>query len=177
MDEKDNARLGRLIKELARGNGEALGDIARLIERILYAIGSYYFKNKADVEDAIQNLYVLLHEKASKFQSNKNACGWLIKLYENLIKSHLRKYKRDAKNTADIEVFDNVPTKVDEQYIENYLFLREIFSKLSAYEYELVKLRFWCHYSIRDVARMLRRSKGSIENDLKKLKEKVKRMD
>ncbi len=176
MDERDNARLGQLIAELARGNCVVLEEIAQLIERILYAIGNVYFRNKTDVEDAIQNLYVLLYHKASRFRENTNACAWVIKLYTNLIKTHLRKYKRDAKHVAEMEVFEKEHVATDEQYIENYVFLKEILSQLSTYEYKLVTLYYWCGCSIREVAAKVHKSKGSIENDLKKLKEKIERL-
>ncbi len=175
MDEKDNARLGLLIMELARGNCAVLEEIAQFIEKILYAIGNTYFKNKADVEDAIQNLYIKLYHKASRFRKNSNACSWIIKLYTNLIKSHLRKYKRDAKHIGEMEVFEKERAVMDERYIENHVFLTEILSSLTKYERELVQWYYWCGFSIREVAEKMHKSKGSIENDLKKLKEKIER--
>ena len=176
MDERDNARLGQLLVELARGNCAVLTEIAQLVERVLRAIGNEYFRNKADVEDTIQSLYVLLYHKASRFRQNTNASAWVIKLYINLIKSYLRRYKRDAKCTVELEAVDHLFAETDERHIENHLFMKEMLSKLSAYEYELVQLHFWGGCSIREVAKILHKSKGSVENDLKKLKEKMERV-
>lgn len=176
MDERDNARLGQLLVELARGNCAVLTEIAQLVERILRAIGNAYFRNKADVEDTIQSLYVLLYHKASRFRQNTNASAWVIKLYINLIKSYLRRYKRDAKCMVEPEAVDHLFAETDERHIENHLFMKEMLSKLSAYEYELVQLHFWGRYSIREVAKILHKSKGSVENDLKKLKERMERV-
>ena len=45
--------------------------------KILYSVGNIYYKQKADIEDAIQDLLIELYNKAKKFRVNKNACAWI----------------------------------------------------------------------------------------------------
>ena len=71
MNEKDNKRLGELIFLLARGNISVLSEIYLLMYNILYAVGNVYLNQKADIEDEIGNLLLLLYEKASKFKKTK----------------------------------------------------------------------------------------------------------
>ena len=102
MEEETNKRLGELINVLSEGNVDALREIALIMERILYAIGFTYFYNKADVEDAIQNLYVTLYYKAKWYKRNKNACAWIIKIYENSIKNSLNRKKTEMRYVTDL---------------------------------------------------------------------------
>lgn len=74
MNEEANKRLGNLIFSLAHGNIAALADIYMLMVKILYAVGNIYFTQRADIEDAIQDLLILLYDNAHKFKRNKNAC-------------------------------------------------------------------------------------------------------
>lgn len=97
MNEEDNKRLGLLIFALARGDVSVLEDIYLLMVKILYAIGNIYFNQKADIEDVIQDFLILLYEKAGKFKHNKNACAWVIKLYQNLIYRKLENRRREEK--------------------------------------------------------------------------------
>ncbi len=176
MDEQDNKRLGELLRRLADGNALVLNEIASLMERLLRVVGNSYYKNHADVEDAIGNLYVKLYDNAHKFKNNSNACAWVIKVYENSIKSHLRSQNKEQlflqENGADLFLHN----EIDEKYIENHLFLREIFDKLTEEERDLIIYYYWCKCSIREVAGILRKPKTSIDRRLKKLEEKIKNL-
>ena len=175
MDEASNRRLGELIQELAQGNCLALEEIALLIERILRVIGNAYYRNKADVEDEIHNLYIRLYENARYFKKNKNACAWVVKIFENSIKSHLRKRKNEDKFlNEEILSFKTSSSIVDEKYVENYLFLREIFDVLSEEERKLVIYYHWCKCSIREVAQILHKSKSGVSKQLHRLEKKIK---
>ena len=65
----------------------------------------------------------------------------------------------------------------DENYIANYLFLKDIMSKLDVREQELVEYVFILGMSYSETARIFHRPKSTIEYQIKKLKEKIKNMD
>ena len=175
MDEESNNRLGELIKELADGNCFVLEEIALLLERILMTIGNAYYQNRADVEDEIQNLYVTLYEKAKCFKKNTNACAWVIKIFENSIKSRLRRRKSEDKFLQEeILNFKTASYALDEKYVENHLFLREIFDRLSEEEKKLIIYYHWCKCSMREIAHILHKSKSAVDKQLQKLEEKIK---
>ena len=77
MDENTNLALGEFIFKLAKGNIDALENIYLIMAKILYSVGNIYYKQKADIEDAIQDLLIELYNKAKKFRVNKNACAWI----------------------------------------------------------------------------------------------------
>ena len=173
MDEKTNKRLGELIFELARGNVEALEDIYKIMCRILYAIGTIYYKQRADIEDAIQNLLITLYYKAKRFKKNTNACAWIIKIYQNSIKNQLLHIKREE---AYLEAAADKAERIeDEKYLENHLFVSEIFGRLNEYERNLIIYRYWCKCSIKEVADICGKPKSTVETHLKNLEETIKK--
>ncbi len=175
MDEQDNKILGELLKRLADGDRSAIGEIAEKIEKILKAIGNIYYRNRADIEDAISNLYLKLMKNANKFHSNDNASAWIIKIFENGIRSHLRSIRREQEYIQENGAELLSSNQIDEKYIENHLFIREVFEKLMREERRLIIYYYWCHFSIREIADILHKSKSAIDRALKKLEEKAKK--
>ncbi len=177
MDEATNKRLGELIMQLADGDVGALDGIAMLIERILRAIGNIYYKNKADVEDAIHDLYMKLFRTAKNFRVNKNASAWIIRMYENDIKTSLHLRQKETEFLQeDPFLYTTAQNTVDVYYIENYVFLHEIIDRLNNDERRLIIYYHWCKCTVREVAHILRKSKSCVSMQLKKLEEKVKNL-
>lgn len=176
MDEKTNKRLGELIFELARGNIDALEDIYKIMCKILYAIGTIYYKQRADIEDAIQNLLMTLYYRAKKFKKNGNACAWVIKIYQNSIKNQLLHIKKEeAYLETAAEKLQTGGYADNEKYLENHLFVSEIFGKLTEYERDLIIYRYWCKCSIKEVADICKKPKSTVETHLKNLEETIKK--
>ncbi len=167
MDEQGKRRLGVLIRNLALGDTSALGDISLLMEKVLKAVGNSYYKHKVDIEDAISSLYVRLYYVAEKFQYDKNPYSWIIKIYENIIKSDLRAKKLEREHLQ--KNYFIVRDAVDEQYIENHLLIRGILDKVSKEEAYILIYYYWCKCSIREIAEILKKSKSTVERKLKKL--------
>ena len=175
MNEEANKRLGNLIFSLAHGNIAALADIYMLMVKILYAVGNIYFTQRADIEDAIQDLLILLYDNAHKFKRNKNACAWIIKLYQNMIYKNLKKRKSEDNYISEQIQLQNITSLEDNsKYIENYLFFNEIFDKLDKYEQDLVIYRCVGKCSIKEVTDILGKPKSTVESQLKKLENKIK---
>ena len=177
MDEATNKRLGELLKRLAKGEVSVLTDIADIMKHILMKIGYAYYRNRADLEDAIQGLYVKLYDKAKYFRKNTNACSWIIKIFINSIKTQLSKKKREE-NYLQREIV-NLKAEADftsEDYIEKHLLIREIFDKLTEEERQIVIYYYWGKCSLQEVAKILHKSKTAIYNKVVKLEEKIKKL-
>lgn len=69
MNEEDNKRLGRLIFALACGNISVLDEIYQMLAKLLYAVGNIYYSQRADIEDAIQDLlFIRMHASSRKIK-------------------------------------------------------------------------------------------------------------
>lgn len=174
MNDDDNQRLGELIFALANGDIEALSDIYLLTSKILYAVGNIYFSQTADIEDAIHNLLMVLCHKAKKFKSNENACAWIVRLFKHSIINQLRRRKRER----DYFIVKNEKNKsraAGALCLENYIFIGEIFGRLNEYERDLIIYRYWCNCSIKEIADIFRLPKSTMESQLCKLEDKIKK--
>lgn len=177
MNEEDNKRLGRLIFALACGNISVLDEIYQMLAKLLYAVGNIYYSQRADIEDAIQDLLILLYQNARKFKENKNACTWVIQIYQNMIRNRLRRQRTEDTYLSEQATLQSLIAKEDSsKYIENHLFISEIFDKLNEYEQNLIIYRFWGGNSIGETAEYFGKPKSTIESQLKALEEKIKKL-
>lgn len=175
MDEKKNRKLGEYIFQLAKGNINVLENIYLIMAKILYSVGNIYYIQKADIEDAIHDLLIELYYKSKKFKENRNACAWIVRIYENLILNRLKHRKKEddyiSDRTAKLQIESN---QDDEKYLENYLFVKELFGRLSRQEQQLIIYRYWCACSLGEMSTILKKPKSTIESQLKSVEEKVK---
>ncbi len=175
MGRESNKNLGLLIARMAKGDASVLSEISKQVEELLKKIGCAYYKNFADVEDAIQNVYIKLYHQAKKYRRNENARAWIATMYKNDIKSDLRVQRREYEYIKqEISHLQSNTNIVDERYVDEYLITQEIFSKLTEEERDLIVYYYWCGESIRQIAVRIRQPKSTICNKLQKLKEKVK---
>jgi len=171
MEEKQNKYLGELLIRLGNKEISVLAEIYIIMRKILYVVGNIYYKQIADIEDAIQDLLVILCYKAPKFKKNKNACAWIISVYQNSIRNSLRGKGREEQLEVfyDLDKYDKV---VSEKYIENHAFISEMFSKMTEYEQQLFIYRYWGSCSISEIAKIMKKPKSTIESQLNKIKDK-----
>lgn len=175
MDEKTNKTLGEYIFQLANGYIEVLENIYLIMAKILYSVGNIYFNQKADIEDAIQDLLIELFYKAHKFRDNRNACAWVVKIYENLILNKLKHRNKEDEYISDkIAKLQIEANQSDERFIENHLFVKELFGRLSRKEQQLIIYRYWCNCSLGEMSKIMKKPKSTIESQLKNVEEKVK---
>ena len=171
MEEKQNQYLGELLLRLGNGEVSVLEEIYNILFKVLVSVGNIYYCQLSDIEDAIQDLLVTLYDKAKKFRENKNACAWVITIYQNQIKDKLKKAKTEQ---IFCEQLANAKIEyIDEIYIENHVFIKDMFFKLTEYEQQLIIYRFWCDCSINDLAKLFKKPKSTIQSQLEKLKSKI----
>lgn len=172
MDMEDNKRLGKALISLGKGNFAALSEITSLMQKLFYTIANSYYRSKADVEDAVQDLYLTLCKKAKDFKRNENAKGWLVRVFNNQLLSKKRKELRENEALGEY-ARTRANTAVDEEYLEKYLFLKETKDNLTEEEWKLFEYSQWYGYTIREIAKLTHKSKGAVEYQLNKLKEKI----
>jgi len=174
MDEEKNFILCRLLAELANGDADALGEIYKIIGKNLFLIANKYFNNKFDVEDAVQNFCCNLHEKSKKFKHTKNAYAWLICVFKNEIKNKLKQKKREVPILDELEYAISDTTT---DYLDNYVFIQDIFACLTPFERKIVNLRFIEGHNLDYIAKKLCKSESSIRYYIEKIREKIKNCD
>lgn len=177
MNEENKLRLGYLILELAKGNTDTLVEIYTLMGRVLYAIGNTYFYDEEDVKDSVQNLLLGLFEKSKKFRSNDNAYAWIIRIYVNSLLNLKKRNKIEERILKDYAEKLKRQSRPLDEYLSTYLYTRDIMGRLTPYERKLAFMRFYCGFSLDEIAKDLHKSKSTIQYRIYKIEEKLRNFE
>lgn len=172
MDTITNEKLSGYLFELAKGNIKVLEHIYSSNAKILYSIGNSFFKNRIDVESSISDLLIKLVDVASEFKGG-NARAWIVKIYKNLLINKTKRMKLEEKYMENFQPFR---PQNDEAFIENFVFLNEIFQKLNFYEQDLVVYKYWCGCTLTELATIMKKPKSTLQSQLEKLEKKIREM-
>ncbi len=178
MDETLEIKLGELLLQLKNGDISVLSEIDKIIGKRLRAYANIYYLQKADVDDAVQSLLCKLCYAVNKYTERRHAYAWVIKVFKNSILSHI---KRENLEQNYLQLYGNQMTpnanNNADNYISNYLFLKEIMSNLDSREQKLLEYVFILGMSYSETARLLHKAKSTVEYQIERLKEKIKNMD
>lgn len=172
MDMEENKRLGDALISLGEGNFDALHEITSRLQKLFYVIANTYYPSKADVEDAVQDFYLVLIKKAKKFKRNQNAKGWIVRVFNNLLLSKKRKEQREL-DAMDEYARAQIRIVVDEKCLDMHILFQEIQYNLSPDEWMIFKYSYWYGYTVREIAKLMHKSKSTIDYKLNKIEKKV----
>ncbi len=64
MDETEKNEIGRLVKEITKGNKDAIREIYERCGKVMYVIAREFLKEKADIQDTIHDALIKIVQKA-----------------------------------------------------------------------------------------------------------------
>lgn len=134
---------------------------------MIYRICLMYLRNGLDAEDAYQEIFIKIMEKATKFESDNHQKAWIITVTNNHCKNILRK-----RNFLKIIPYDeniNIPV-IDNN--DNDI-LKIIFTLPLNYR-NVIYLYYYEGYSTKEIAKMLRIPDATIRTWLKRARESLK---
>lgn len=88
-----NLRCDRALRKLSEGDITALTVLYDLMGRQMYALSFSILKNPADAEDAIQDAFVKLMQKAHTYRKDEAAKPWILTITRNAAIDILRSRK------------------------------------------------------------------------------------
>lgn len=131
----------------------------------VYRICIIYLKNNADAEDAFQEIFIKVIEKAPIFMNSDHEKAWIITVTSNHCKNVLRKRKREKTTILD----------------ENYIFNNEskeellpIILKLPLEYRNVIYLYYYEGYSTKEISSILKRRDATVRTWLKRAREDLK---
>jgi RNA polymerase sigma-70 factor (ECF subfamily) len=97
----DNARAAaladaRLTQAIASGDGHAFGALVRRYDALLHRTAQRILRNDADVDDAVQNAYLLAYRGIRNFRRDSKLSTWLVRIVINEALGCLRKRAQSA---------------------------------------------------------------------------------
>lgn len=139
--------------------------------------------SQEDVEDCLQELYILAYENYDALIQSPNPIGWLFQTLKNITNNYRRK-KIKRLNYLPLSDFDNEKYFEDNEnnmlfrimtnHFSDELIISIIFSKLSEKEKLLYSMRYTDKLSSKDIAKKLNVSDILIRVNLHNLKKKIK---
>lgn len=173
----------RLVALARDGDLAAYSELVNRYQRAVYGIVSRMVVSRDDVDDVVQDVFVLTYKSIDKFRGQSAFSTWLHSIAVNTTMKHLRKIKvRQAMSIDDPDtgfentlVSENEPSPLDAvEDQERKAAVRKAVDGLSEKHRIVVALHYFENYSCEEIAKILNCSVGTVWSRLhygcKKLK-------
>ena len=157
-----------LLGEVSEGSREALGLLFRRYARAVFILSSRILRDVAEAEDLVQEVFLLLFEKAKLFDPSKGSGGsWILRI-AYLRALDRRKYlgvrHHYTAQPIDDERLYASQGIVSIEDIEGRRLLERLRGELSAEQRETLELHFFEGYSFAEIADKTHQSLGNVRN-------------
>ncbi len=167
----DKRRLNKLLIEIGDGSERAFEEFYYATYKGIYAFIYPYFKNGEDTEDALQDIYMQVKDKAYMYKKDTDARAWLFQLAKNHSLNLIYKKKRENDKAEALISEYNEPR---ETKWDNTIFL--VMQKvLNEDEYQIVIRYVLMNYKHKDIANELGMPLGTVLSKYKTALEKLRK--
>jgi RNA polymerase sigma-70 factor (ECF subfamily) len=169
------------IRELAKGNIQALEQIYNLMKTTVYAVALAIVRNKSMAEDIMQETFVKVYMKIDKYIPDTNPRAWVISIARNLAYDLLRSRKTivfsdDFGEGCITKEAEEAGVSVDESLLNRMELTGELL-KLGEIERQIVVLHAVGGLKHSEISKILKIPEGTVRwkysSTLKKLAERL----
>jgi RNA polymerase sigma-70 factor (ECF subfamily) len=171
----------QLLAKIAAGSSDALSKLYDDFSAALFGITLGVLKNRAEAEEALQEIFVAVWEKASSYSSNHGkATTWLITMARNRAIDALRSRQRREKLhiSAHTESFLNNPAHeppdspliAAERAIEVHQALKSLPEEMRV----VLEMAFFHSLTQTEIAEILNEPLGTIKSRIRRAMERVR---
>lgn len=141
---------------------KALNTYSDLVRRICFM----YLKNKSDVEDIFQNVFLKLLQHKEPFENEEHEKAWLCRVTINQCKDFHKSFFR--KNVCSIDNLE-IPTedKVEEGVLREVLLLPQRYRNV-------IYLYYFEDYTVSEIAKILGEKENTVHTHLRRAKAMLK---
>ncbi len=141
-----------LIKEIAKGNEEALRSFIKLYERRVFMFAYSLLRCYEDAEEATSETFFQVWRSAKKFEGRSRVSSWVLGIARNVCMSMLRK---KLKNPPTVELFDSdVVFEVEDVEVDLEL-LKNALELLSPNHREVLHLVYYEEMPYEEISQVL----------------------
>ena len=134
---------------------------------LVFRLCMVYLKNKADAEDAFQDIFIKLFEKNPRFNDEEHIKAWLIKSTTNHCKNMLGSYWNKIRVSID-DVVIPIEDKKDVDLV-NYV------TKLPFKYKTVIYLYYYEGYNTLEISKLLNIKEATVRTQLKRGREILKK--
>ena len=162
-----------LIKAVLDGRKEAFAELVSRYERPVRAVAINILGNHHVVDDAVQDTFVACYRNLSMLRSADSFSPWLMKIAHRCALDWLsRRSKGNSLTTNPVTVTENPDGRLDE---DNEALLVAVV-KLPEAERQVVMLRYFAGYNVREVAEILSRNIGTVTKQLSRARKRLRKI-
>ena len=163
------------VSEESEVKAKAAGDVSLRASEILDKYGNSvlrvaytYLHNMSDAEDILQDTLIQFLKSAPNFENEGHEKAWLLTVASNLSKNKLTYLK--------IRQTDELSEELVSEEKEDLKYVWEAVKKLPVKNREVIHLFYQEGYSTKEIADILKRREATVRSDLKRGREKLKKI-
>ena len=142
--------------------------ILKLYENDILRMAYSYLHNMEDAEDIVQDTVISYWQKAPENMDTIKEKAWLLTVAANLSKNKIR-YKKLRKT-------DELSDTLIQEERDDLSFVWEAVKTLPVKYREVIHLFYYEGYPTRDIAKILNRNESSVRSDLRRGRERLKKI-
>ena len=160
MRDKEKEDLKRIFYELKTGNKQAIEELYKKYNKVIYGIAFSILKNKEDSEEIVQIFFSKLYSLEENKLPNNNESSWIYTTTKNKVINFLKKKRDniDYDSMYEIEDTNNEINKIIDRDSYNRLI-----SKLNDTEKEIISLKILANLSFEEISRLLNMPTGTVK--------------
>jgi RNA polymerase sigma-70 factor (ECF subfamily) len=160
-----------LVRWAAKGDTSAYGELVSRYQRGVYGIVSRMVRNPEDVDDLVQDVFVLAYRSIGRFRGDSSFGTWLHSIAVNTTIKHLRKMKSRPMVSIDdpesgieeaLAASGNPSPSESAEDGEQRRAVRRAVDELPEKHRVVVVLRYFEDYSCDEIANILNCSVGTV---------------
>jgi RNA polymerase sigma-70 factor (ECF subfamily) len=162
-----------LLAQISTGDQEALAMLFRRYARLVWSVAERIVRNKAEADDLLQDVFLLIQRRATVFDSSKGTARSLIvhMTYQRALSR--RRYLNARHFQAPIEAEEQavkIPAPPSPSYAESIEAhfgrerLQEAMSEMSGDQLETLRLYFIGGFTFEEIAAKLGQSTGNVRH-------------
>ncbi len=160
--------INTYMLRIKRGDTLAFNIFYKETNRLFRFVAMRYLKNAQDLDDIVQEAYILIVQNIDRFEPGFNGLNWAYTIVKNLALKNNE--HRDRYELCELTDLNN---KLDYRDCESDFFLGELRAMLTESEMRLVNYVMLQGYTLREVEKITGRSKSALQRDVDLVKDKL----
>ncbi|WP_342430312.1 sigma-70 family RNA polymerase sigma factor [Neobacillus sp. FSL H8-0543] len=165
--------VAKLVQEARKGNDEAFEQLISSVRYKLYRTAYSYLRNEQDALDIYQETIYKAYTSIKTLKNPASFQSWIVKILVFKSIDFIRKESRHF-TTDDVEIFAELISKENIDYIAHSMDLSEAFKFLDPKYKTIILLRYYHDLSIKEIANIMDYPEGTVKSHLNRAKKELK---
>ena len=148
----ESAECDRALAKIAQGKLDAVAVIYKYMQRQIYAVAYSVLHDFSLAEDAAQDTFVKIIERASSYKEGTSAKAWMLTVARNVALDTVRHRKFE---TPDENIDDDISERFDESADVTSMEVRTALEELSDEDRQIVTMKVYSGMRHSEIAQIM----------------------